>query len=307
MRVAFLILAHREPQQVARLVSCLRHPDVRVYLHVDRQVELTPFSRALSDAGVADTTVLLPQHRSSWGGIGVVDAQLEGLERGLADGCDYFLLLSGQDFPTRPVGEIVARFAEAPELSYVYHFALPDDRWAYGGRLRTEFYTFDVLGRRETYIPAGEPKELSWKGMILNRLLGLRAAFLPPRVFPSYVRPYGGWTWWNLSREAATYVSDFVARHPDYREFHRHTLIADEIFVHSILMGTDFPGADRVVNENLRFLEWQPEGTHPRTLLSEDLPAIRASGAPFARKFDDAVDAGVTRRLAELIGCGGSE
>lgn len=306
MKLACIVLAHRGPRQVARMLSCLRHSDVRMYLHVDRRVDLHPFEQALGGFGLEEVT-LLPRHATPWGGIGAVDAQLGGLERALEDGCDYFVLLSGQDFPIHPVDRIVERLAAAPELSHVRHFPLPDERWAYGGRMRTEFYTFELFGRMETHIPAGEPKELSWKGTLLNHLLGFRSALLPERRFPPYVEPYGGWSWWNLSREAAEYVIDFVARHPDYRAFHRHTLSADEIFVHSILMGTGFPGAERVANEDLRFLEWRPDGKHPRILVSDDLPDIMASEALFARKFDDGVDEEVIRRLVDHIDCGGSE
>jgi len=41
--------------------------------------------------------------------------------------------------------------------------------------------------------------------------------------------------------------------------------------------------------------------SHPAVLRLEDLPAVDASGAFFARKFDPAVDASVIRELAARI------
>jgi hypothetical protein len=152
MTLAFIVLAHHRPDQLAILLGALQHPQTRAYLHIDRRSRLAPFQGALSAAGVADVE-MLPRHRCRWGGIGGVDAALEGLRRAHDDGCDYFVLLSGQDLPLRPAGELVDFFEERREDSYLGYFPLPDRRWAYGGRIRTDFYSYDVLGRRETCFP----------------------------------------------------------------------------------------------------------------------------------------------------------
>ena len=119
----------------------------------------------------------------------MVDASLDGLARGLAEGCDYFTLISGQD-SLQPIDEILDFAADAGPRSYVESFPLPTADWRFGGRDRTDFYTYDFLGRRETCIPRGEDVSFfNWKGRTLNRALRLRTAFLPPRHFPRYVRP----------------------------------------------------------------------------------------------------------------------
>jgi hypothetical protein len=138
---------------------------------------------------------------------------------------------------------------------------------------------------------------MSWKGRLLNGLLGIRSLVRPRRTFPPYVRPFGGSQWWNLSRHAARYVLDFHEAHPDYRTYHEHTLLPDEIFFQSILLGTGFDG--EVVNDPLRYMVWEENVSHPRTLTVEDLPALKAASQPFARKFDEAVDADVIAELEE--------
>ena len=296
MSLALIVLAHHRPAQLALLLRALRHPEIRVYLHIDRRSRLAPFQAELSRNGPSEVE-LLPRYESRWGGIGAVDAALAGLRHGLRDRCDYFVLLSGQDLPLRPIGDIVRFFAERRDESYLHHFPLPDPRWAYSGRMRTVFYSYDLLGRRETCFPNGEEPPLSVRGRMLNRLLRLWTARKPPRRFPPYLRPFGGHSWWNLSSDAARFVVGFTEQHPDYREYHRHTLASDEIFFQSILLGTSFAETHRIVDDALRFMIWAPDSSHPKTLGADDLPAMLESGKPFARKFDFEVDRSVIEKL----------
>jgi hypothetical protein len=301
MMLAFIILAHRLPNQLASLLSVLRSPHAQVYLHIDRRAPVAPFNRALGQAPF-DDPVCLARRSTRWGGPGMVDASLDGLARGLADGCEYFMLISGQDFPLRPIEEIVEFAATAGPRSYLESFALPTTRWRFGGHDRTDFYTYDLLGRRETCIPRGEDVSFfNWRGRMLNQALRLRTALMPPRRFPAYARPFGGSQWWNLSRTAAEHVLRFLDEHPDYRAYHEYTLAPDELFFQSILLGNEFAGRDQLANDSLRFMVFPEGASHPRTLTVDDLPAIGASDELFARKFDATVDETVLRRLREHV------
>lgn len=301
MKVGCIILAHRNPRQLAEFLKRLDHPAVRVYLHLDSRVSLAPFEQALEREGLERVT-LLSRRASRWGGIEVVDATLGGLAMAMSDGCEYFLTLSGQDWPLWPVAKIVEFFTAVGERSYVENFALPDSRWAYDGRLRTDFYTYTVLGRRETCIPRGIESRLNWKGRALNTALRMRGALKPPRRFPLYLRPFGGAQWWNVSRVAADFVLRFVHEHPDYRAYHEHTLLPDELFFQSILLGTAFADEHEVVNDCLRFMIWPAGGWHPRTLEAADVPEMLASGKPFARKLDLENDPVTLEALVEGVG-----
>jgi hypothetical protein len=299
MKLAIVVLAHDRPDQLARLLAALRHPRVRLYLHLDRRVGSAPFTAALADAGLGDVEPL-PRHATAWGSPELVDAALEGIVRGARDGCDHFTLISGRDFPLRPVEEILAFFEAAGSRSHLEHFPLPDPRWRFGGRDRTDFYTYTVRGRRETCIPRGEDTSfLSAKGRALNAMLRVRSALKGARRFPSYANPFGGSQWWNLSRAATDRVLGFLGEHPDYRRYHTYTLAPDEVFFQSILLGTDFAEEHEVVNDTLRFMRWAEKESHPRVLRVDDLPAMVESEALFARKFDTSVDDSALRRLSE--------
>ena len=295
--LAVIVLAHRNPDQVADLLGRLTHPRVRIYFHLDARTPADPFRREIASRAPGADLSWLPRRPSLWGGIEVVDATLEGMRRALADGCAYVVLVSGQDLPVWPVEEIVDFYRERADRTFLEFFALPDERWRLGGRYRTDFYTFTLRGRRETHVPRPVDVAMSWKGRVLNELLGLRVLSLPPRRFPGCARPFGGSQWWNMSTSAVRWVLDFLESNPGYRRYHEHTLLPDELFFQSILAGTAFADEHALVNDSLRFVTWEAGARHPRTLGVRDLPGILASGKPFARKFDPAVDAEVMRRL----------
>jgi hypothetical protein len=149
MKLACIVLAHRNPEQLVLLLSVLRHDCVSLYLHVESRSAFATFARALSDAGLSHT-MLLPHRDARWRGVGLVDATVDGLARAMADGCDYAMLISGQDFPLRPVQEILSFAEEARQRSYVRHWPLPTPRWRFDGRDRTDFYRLRRVVRQET-------------------------------------------------------------------------------------------------------------------------------------------------------------
>jgi hypothetical protein len=301
MKLACIVLAHHLPEQLSLLLSVLRHRQVQVYVHIDRRKSLDPFTRALAAVDMADV-VFLPRHKSWWSSAGTLDAALEGLVAGVADGCDYFITLSGQDLPLKPMEEIVAFFEKAASRSYISHWPVAEFPRRWRGRERTDFYAYTVRGRREVCIPRGEDVSFfNWRGRTLNAVLRARTAFMPPRRHPPYVRPFLGSDWWNITREAADYVLRFHAEHPDFRRWHEYTLAPGDMFVHSILLGTDFAGDHEVVNDRLRFVIGQEGSPHPRTLTMDDLSAMLKSEKLFARKFDQRVDAAVLEELTARI------
>jgi Core-2/I-Branching enzyme len=281
VRLGCVILAHRDPDQLRLMLQVLAHDDVELYLHVDSRISV--------DAFPVEGVTLLPRHPTRWGGPELIDAVLDGLERAVADGCDYVILITGHGFPLRPIGQIVAFFSEHSSQSFGEYGPIEGQT----RRRRTEFYAYTVRGRRELCIPFGEDTSmLGLKGRTLNEALRLRSLFKGRRRFPAYLEPYGGRFWWNLSREAAEYVLAFVAEHPDYRQYHEYAWCAEELFFCSILAQS---GLD-LVKDSLRYYTWG--GTaRSVTATPNDVPTMLASGALFAQK----VDAATAAQLAELL------
>jgi len=279
MRLAHIVLAHTLPEQLVRLVGRLHDPNDLVLIHVDRRQSLRPFTTALGGLLERPEVRLLPRVRCRWGGFGLVQAALNGIEAALAADArpDYVCLLSGQDYPIKTRSRMVDVLTRADGHVFLRHFPLPrkgyvDD----GGMARLERWYLRPSRR--------------WS--LPNRFV----PFFPKRRVPGGLRPYGGTQFWLMPGEVAASVISYVAANPGLARFFRHSLVADESFFQMIVLNG--PHRARVVNDDLRFVDHEEGEAHPRILTCGDLPALRsAPTALFARKFD----VGRDRQVLDLI------
>jgi hypothetical protein len=276
--IAYAILAHKNLDQVVRLVERLGGPRSRFVVHVDAASELTEGILRLAERDDVD---LAERFRCPWAQFGIVDATLAALRTALADpAVRRVTLMTGQDYPIAPRSRIEAFLLdERPDESFVEHFPLPRADWGGGGGIER---------LEDWYVPfRGRPRSLR------NRRIGL------PRKVPYGLEPHQDGASWSMTREAVELVLDYVRAHPRVRSFYRHAFAPDESFFQTILMSS--PLAPRVVNSDLHE-KWTEDSDHPAILTVHDLPGIMTSGALFAKKFDATVDAQVMDRIdAELL------
>lgn len=291
MSSAYIIRAHKNPAQLARLVARLASPSASFVIHVNLSTPLATRQEMVEQLEPFDGVYWLPERRCYWGGFSLVQVTLDAIGTLVQCGVNpsHVSLLSGQDYPLQPVSMIERFFADHVGESFMVHFALPcrDGRWARekGGLDRVERWHFETIGER-----IGFP---------------MRRISLPlsrRRRLPGGLQPFGGSAFWSLSWEAARYVHETATRQPDIADFFRHTYIPDELFFHTVLMNSSL--RDSIRNENLRFIIWDRGEPNPRILGGRDLDVLRRSGKLFARKFDPAVDERVLDALDEFpLGC----
>lgn len=291
-RVAYIISAYRLPALLVRLVERLDAPGTRTFVHVDARTP-EPLFRAMAEplkgrAGVH----FLERHACRWGDFGHVRATLKGLRALLESGrpFDYVVLLTGQDYPLKTNAEIARRLGAANGRVFMEAMPIPNEEWTEGGTYRFENRHFRVRGRAFAFpgVPfRSAPLRAAWSR-------AARAMRLY-RSFPAGLEPWGGSSYWMMPADCVRHVDRFVREHDDIVEFFRHVRIPDEIFFQTLVMNSPF--RDRVSPENLRYIDWSGGGDSPRVLTRADLPALRASAALFARKFDPEVDAAVLDAL----------
>jgi hypothetical protein len=100
--VCHLILAHRDPCQVANLVEAISAEGETVIVHVDKRVEELPFRRAVNSIVASGTTHFVQaRHAVKWGGWSMVQASRQLIAEALQIGphLERFVLLSGDSYP----------------------------------------------------------------------------------------------------------------------------------------------------------------------------------------------------------------
>ena len=277
MRVAHLILAHKAPAQLERLVRALAHPQADCFIHLDRKADGQAFAALAHLAGVQFITQRL---NVRWGGYSLTQAALEGMHEILQAPVKYDLinLISGEDYPIKPLAAIHDFWAQHPGCSFLEYESADSAWWQANMRRATRYHL----------------TEFSFPGHYLaERVLNL----LLPRRQPPLPRLYGGnmGGWYTLSRACAEYAIAYLNANPRLRRYARLTWGSDEFLVHSILLNS--PLATTIINNNLRYIDWSAGGSSPRVLTQADLPALKASSRLFARKFDSGRDAIVLDKL----------
>lgn len=292
MPLAHLVLAHAQPEHVARLVRRLTTPEDVVLVHIDRKADLLAFERAFAAAGVSPV-VLERRYWVTWGGYGIVRATLALVRAALAldHPWTHAVLLSGADYPIRPTGEIQEFFAGQPDRSFL--------SWSFGGG---PVVTDEERTGNATWYWSGDMERLlTWKVDVRGRrwhLPSARVPRVPKRRIPRGLTPAQGSGWWSLSREACDHLVRFMRRRPDVQWFFTFVFAADENVAQMVLLASGL--RSRLVNEDLRYMNWA--GNSPPSLVLDDLEPMLASKKLFARKFDPVASAELLDELDRRAG-----
>jgi hypothetical protein len=279
----FLIQAHKDMGQLNTLVEQLRDDDFLIYVNLDRKSTLDPAAVSRHARQV--------RHRVDvhWGTFSQVQAALNSLDQIVAEvpAFDKVIFLSAQDFPLLSNARLKAALAalRGHELLDAVVIGSAPGQWHADDRY--QYFSFDG-GSYVAYLA----------GRLANR--AMRAAGVV-RHLPDGMQPYGGSSWWGLSRDCVRLLLARTAREPRLARFFRTVTCPDEMFFQTLVMNSPFRA--RVLGENFRYVQWPENGArNPKILDEGDYERITASHAHFCRKLDSDISARLLPRLVALRG-----
>ncbi|MVN23444.1 beta-1,6-N-acetylglucosaminyltransferase [Mucilaginibacter arboris] len=276
MLKAYIIIAHKNPEQLLRLIKILDDGCSVFFVHIDKRVSINHFT-ALKSLG--SKVNLVKRVYSDWGAFGLVQCTLNAMiaikESAMA--FNRIILLSGQDYPIKSNDYINNYFQKTPYSIFFEYWPLPNyNKWPKnkGGMYRVNKYFFGF----------------NFYQMFFSKLLNFISNFFPAlkRKIPGKMKPFAGSQWWIIDMYALDYILNFVKKYPIYTSFHKHTFASDELFFQMILLNSkDEKLLSSIENDNKRFIKWKSASkSHPETIDRSDLNDIVNSPAFFARKFD---------------------
>ncbi|HEY1023904.1 MAG TPA: beta-1,6-N-acetylglucosaminyltransferase [Sphingobacteriaceae bacterium] len=314
MTINYIILAHKHPGQLRRLIEKLSDSDCFFYVHIDKGRAIEPF---LSETAEFDNIYFASAEQreyGTWGDIGIVRATLNLVEQILSDGRNgYCILLSGQDYPVTNVSIIRSYLLENSGSVFMSYFPIPSADWCAGGIERISQYKFNISNRRGDFVlcPSVSQKDFYsiqtikkvFKLLIRRKIRFLLMLLKRRPGFPAYLMPFGGDQWWSMPTDIAKEIIGFLHEHPDYLEFHEHTLLPDEIFFQSIILHLNQVSPLKI-KPTLTYINWQRKNVPlPVTFTEHDREELTnlPIGKFFARKFDMDIDNNILDTLDEVI------
>ncbi|MBD3627952.1 beta-1,6-N-acetylglucosaminyltransferase [Cyclobacterium sp.] len=298
MTIHYLILAHTNPLQVKKLVAALNQEHTRFYVHVDLKSTISPFKDALRK--FSNLYLLTEGQREScnWGGMGIVNATLTMLKLVEKSGKEgYVVLLSGQDYPVKSRDYIATYFKNNFGNDFISCFPIPATQWSKGGMDRINRYKIDLSEKKGDYVqlPSINSKEF-YRFECLKKLVKVVArkkikelpVLLHKKSFPSYLKPFGGDTWWALKTETISKILVYIQYHSDLLTFMAYSNLPDEMLFQSLVLEINKDNSDNIKN-SLTYANWSGgDEPSPQTFSTKDIPRLKdlSPDILFARKFD---------------------
>jgi len=290
IKIGFAVLSHSEPDQVLRLIRGLNamFGDPPIVCHHD-------FGKCSLDETLFPGNVRFvhPHFVTRWGHINVPLAALRvfSLLREQAQP-DWFVLLSGSDYPVRPADAMIGELSDSNFDVYLDH--------------REILYRVVPPGQMARDCGFGRP---GWISLAYDRYCAVPLFWWPrpsrklllSGVFPlqkKYVflrhpsilrwihrdpptRIYGGDFWFQANQRAIDCLLNDPSM-PGLVSYYNRRRNVDESLFHTALCNQ--PDL-RICIDHKRYEDWSEDGKHPKWLEASDVPKILASGAHFARKF----------------------
>ncbi|KMM16316.1 beta-1,6-N-acetylglucosaminyltransferase [Synechococcus sp. GFB01] len=290
--IGFVVVTYKTPQQLLRLATRLNSlfGDPPIVFHhdfgkCDLDTSLFP-GNVRFVAGHCDT---------GWATFGVVEGTIKAL-RMLYDntgGPRWFTLLSGCDYPIKPAAVMLSDLEQGGfdahiDLHRISESAEPQS-WQ---RMCADRYLPGCLT-----LP-----RLSRRGIVLSQRR-INRNWLKRRQTPFHdgFECYAGSQWFSARDHVARAILNFHESAPKLAGHYSRLLFSDESYFHTIVGNSGY----RSSGNTWRHVAWSGnKASHPLTLTIEDLPALAASPAHFARKLSldadpalyDALDALVDQR-----------
>jgi hypothetical protein len=270
VKIAFALIAHQHPKTVERLIRLILADGHVVAVHYDARAPEADF-RTLSDAFAGNDSVrVVREFHVAWGQWSIVAATLRCLDE-IADAGwepDYVHLLSGADYPIRPIGDFAAFLERNAGKQFLECVPSNERRWVRGGMQQERYlYRFHFNWR--------DQRRLFDLAYNLQKLLGLK------RKFVRGIEPHMGSQWWTLTWEMVKRIM-VLAREPDILKFFKTTLIPDELFFQTMVAHlTDFRN---IAGRNLTLYQFTDYGV-PVVYYADHIDYLLRQPFFFARKL----------------------
>ncbi|RDV10666.1 hypothetical protein DXT99_26255 [Pontibacter diazotrophicus] len=304
MDINYIILAHRLPEQLHRLINKLDAANCSFYIHINKAIDIAPFKEYFLNRYNIYFISDDKRESISWGDLTLVKATIKILEQIVLDNRNgYCVLLSGQDYPIKSNDFINDYLNKNASINFISTFPFPAECWPEGGMPRLQNYKINRSCAYKDYVMLPSIYDCTfYNPRILMKIFSLIIIgkyefiykIIKRRTYPSYLKPYGGDFWWALPIRTIRKILSFLYKNKDYIKYHEDSLLPDETFFHSIIMNLFETNEISKIKPSLTFVKWAShKDSSPVTFTVKNLNEVVRENKLFARKFDMNVDESV--------------
>jgi len=301
MQKNYLILAHKNPLQLSRMIERLDDGASKFFIHLDAKTPIEPFAACLEGGHIR---FIEPRERCVWGDFSIVRATIHLMEAASKEQ-GVFILMSGQDYPIQSQGYINAFLVSNKEFDFIEIEPL-EEKWK-PKMVKDKLEHYHILhseerGHSNCYAPFRHCSVFQKVRTLMHLLKGRlsRKNFrllcsLPKRVAP-FERQYAGSQFWAFSERTFYAVLHYIREHKaTLEEYYKYTSSPDEIYFHSVLMDLVAKDSTIKLKEQITYVNYFRKNN---VFITEDFDKLTsAKGKLFARKFDTDIDIEILNKL----------
>lgn len=301
MQKNYLILAHKNPLQLGRMIERLDDGASKFFIHLDAKTPIEPFAACLEGAHIR---FIDKRERCVWGDFSIVQATIRLMEAASKEQ-GIFILMSGQDYPIQSQGYINAFLESNKEFDFIEIEPL-EEKWK-PKMVKDKLEHYHILHSEErgnsncyaSFAHCSVFQKLRTlthllKGRLSRKNFRLLCS-LPKRVAP-FERQYAGSQFWAFSERTFYAVLNYICEHKAALEgYYKYTSSPDEIYFHSVLMDLVAKDSTIKLKDPITYVNYFRKNN---VFVSEDFDKLTsAKGKLFARKFDTDIDIEILNKL----------
>ena len=316
MRSAFLIIAHKNIEQVIRLVRALDDDNIDIYIHLDKKWKLSE-SDILTLKQATNHIVVIEKRISgfldTWS---LCEIAIELARAAMFSGNEYayYALLSGQDYPIKSCKYINEYLLNAYPKPFIDCTPMVKDNWIYSGFKWIRFHGYYRLIEKITnnrkirkllLLPAYAIQ------LVVTYLIGSPYK----RLKKANCELYGGSAWWILPKDIIDLCIKEVDANTEIVKAFKLKNTPEETFFQTMAMRSSLHDLIEVnnpyeVRQNCMtyayFFDDTHEATgHPYILIDDNFDMLKERKELFARKFElgisDSLMDKIDQEVAEQI------
>lgn len=299
VRLAYLILAHKCPEQVSTFINqLLDYGDCDVYVHVDKKNQelFTSLKEKYETLDLLDDrqVYICSIYDVRWGSFEIVKAALELMRMVHSSGRRYTHMYfgSGQDLIVKKglyeylgnkLGVTFIRI-EKEVTNMDRKSAKFRVRWPRKLMIRDDLHPYRFI--------RGAMQFLCGWGIVIHK---------NRRKLKREVHFYEGRTWFIAPYEILEYIIKYTDKYPDYVEFWEDSLASDLMFFQTLIMNSPY---SKKIEDELMYVEFGKTfatNNHPVRITEETMKKIKDGNYFCARKFEWEEDQEIIRRYIKSI------
>ena len=301
MQKNYLILAHKNPLQLSRMIERLDDGASKFFIHLDAKTPIEPFAACLEGAHIR---FIEPRERCVWGDFSIVQATIRLMEAA-SEEQGVFILMSGQDYPIQSQGYINAFLESNKGFDFIEIEPL-EEKWK-PKMVKDKLEHYHILhseerGHSNCYAPFAHCSVFQKLRTLMHLLKGRLSVknfkllcSLPKRVAP-FEHQYAGSQFWAFSERTFYAMLHYIREHKAALEgYYKYTSSPDEIYFHSVLMDLVAKDSTIKLKDPITYVNYFRKNN---VFITEDFDKLTsAKGKLFARKFDTDIDIEILNKL----------